>query len=240
VIRNANSERLVLRAELSRDDRQIIAHTTALAADCVFVRTDEPLDIGDSVALELSFRRLLSPVHLDAQVVAKDLGAGLGYWPGVTLAFTASTEQEVLLQHLLVTRTAPKLAPYRILVVEDSVLTRDVVQLNADRCSNVGAVQLVVESTDSAEAALAMMAEHPFDLALVDLYLPGELDGADLVRRVRERDHDIALIGFSIGRSAARHQFLAAGADLFLDKPVTVKDLFATIERLMLMNVEVP
>jgi len=219
---------MVLRAEITCAERQIVTHTTALGEDSVCIRTDEPLGVGDSVDLKLSFRRLLAPIELTAQVVAKDVGAGHGYWPGVTLAFAASAE----LHHLLGAYRGAELGTYRILVVEDSAFMRDSVQVGAERFSATGAMQLVVETAESAEAALAALGERTFDLALVDLYLGGPLDGADLVRSVRARDPDIALIGFSIGKTAARDRFLAAGADLFLDKPVTVKDLFATIERL--------
>ena len=223
---------MVLRAEITCAERQIVTHTTALGEDSVCVRTDEPLGVGDSVDLKLSFRPLLAPIQLTAQVVAKDEGAGHGYWPGVTLAFAASAEQENVLRHLLGAYSGSDLGTYRILVVEDSAFTRDFVQVGAERFSASGSMRLVVETTDSAEAALALLRERTFDLALIDLYLGGELDGADLVRSMRAQDPDIALVGFSIGKAAARDRFLAAGADLFLDKPVTVKDLFATIERL--------
>ncbi|HEU0031991.1 MAG TPA: response regulator [Kofleriaceae bacterium] len=227
---------MVLRAELSRDHRQIVAHTTALGADSVCVRTDEPLELGDSVGLELSFRRLLSPLRLHATVLAKRPESGPGYPAAVTLGFTASPEQASVIATLLAAPTRQSPAQYRFLVVEDSEIMRQIVQAGADRFSAAAAVQLVVQTAESAEAALALLEGTQFDLALVDFYLGGELTGADLVRRIRERDPEITLIGFSIGKSTARGELLAAGADLFLDKPVTVKDLFTTVERLMALH----
>ena len=71
-----------------------------------------------------------------------------------------------------------------------------------------------------------------FQGAQLDLFLPGALSGADLVRELRTRRVDLPVIGFSVGGTAARRAFLEAGADLFLDKPIALRDVFATLERL--------
>jgi hypothetical protein len=41
------------------------------------------------------------------------------------------------------------------------------------------------------------------------------------------------VIGFSVGGVVARDAFLSAGADMFLDKPVMMRDVFTTLERLV-------
>ncbi|MGN6104987.1 MAG: response regulator [Kofleriaceae bacterium] len=227
-------ERMVLRAELSHEGREIVAHTTELSAESAVVRTDEPLEVGDPVQLRLSFRRLLAPIQLAARVSAKEPGAGLGYFPGVTLAFESlGDDRRERIERLLSSQDAEAASSSRILVVEDSAIMRDFVQIGADRFSGGRAGKVVVDTAESAETALALLDEHRYELALVDLYLPGSMNGDDLVRAACARGHtELAMIGFSIGGAAARDAFLSAGADLFLDKPVTVKDLFATVQRL--------
>ena len=237
---------MVLRAELRLREREIVAHTTALTADSVFVRTDEQLAVGDKLTLSLSLRRLLAPLRLDAHVVSTEPGSGPGYFAGVNLGFAApSPRDEQRLAMLLATEKARNGAGgeaidsvSRILVVEDSALMRDVAMLGANRFSSERAMQVKVATADSAETALKLLDEQSYQLALVDLYLPGAMNGADLVRAMRahERHADVAVIGFSMGGTTAREEFLAAGADLFLDKPVMVTDLFATVERLAIMN----
>src|SRR5689334_8257776 len=122
-------ERMVLRADLSHHQREIVAHTTELSRESVVIRTDEPLSLGDVVSLRLSFRQLLAPVELAARVVAREPGSGFGYFPGVTLAFDApSSEQQAYLARLMGELDAerPGEKPVcRILVVEDSALMRD-------------------------------------------------------------------------------------------------------------------
>lgn len=232
-------ERMVLRADLSHDQREIVAHTTELTQDSAVVRTDEPLAPGDTVVLRLSFRRLLAPVQVAARVVAREPGAGLGYYPGVTLAFDApTTEFQEHLSRLLQDREEERAVEppaCRILVVEDSAIMRDFVEIGAQRFADKR-VKVMVDTADTAERALALLETKTYALALVDLFLPGDMNGDALVRTVRERGLDeLAVIGFSIGGAAARTAFLEAGADLYLDKPVMVKDLFATVQRLTLL-----
>ena len=110
---------------------------------------------------------------------------------------------------------------------------RDFIQMGADRFTR-GTVRVIVDTADAAETALELMRDHTYDLVLVDLYLPGPMDGAELVRTLRTTEADLPVIGFSVGGVVARDAFLSAGADLFLDKPVMMRDVFTTLERLVL------
>jgi CheY-like chemotaxis protein len=244
-------ERLVLRAELSHAQREIVAHTTELTSDSVVVRTDELLAPGDAVALRLSLRQLLPPVQLAARVVARDPGAGFGYFPGVTLALDPPTGEQRALLVRLIGADAPERgeAPdagegrrggeppaCRILVVEDSALMRDYVGVRAEQATD-GSVRVIVDTADTVDRALELIEARSYALALIDLYLPGGPNGDSLVRTIRQRGFDqLAVIGCSVGGEPARVAFLDAGADLYLDKPVKVKDLFATVQRLTLLN----
>ncbi|HWO24989.1 MAG TPA: response regulator [Kofleriaceae bacterium] len=229
---------MVLRAELSHDQREIVAHTTELTPASAVVRTDESLSPGDVVSLRLSLRQLLPPLQLTARVVALDPGSGLGYFPGVTLAFeNATPEQQAYLTRLVgkIEEGSAEPPVCRILVVEDSQLMREHVETRAERVTGDG-VRVIVDTADSVERALELLSTRSYALALVDLFLPDK-SGDGLVRTIRDRGLDqLAVIGCSVGGSAARTAFLEAGADLYLDKPVKVKDLFATVQRLTLLN----
>jgi len=234
-------ERMVLRAELSHDQREIVAHTTELKLDSVVVRTDEQLSPGDAVSLRLSFRQLLAPVELPARVVAIDPGSGLGFFPGVTLALDGLTaEQQAFVARLIgaVDEEGPDEPPVcRVLLVEDSQLMREHVETRAERVTD-DSVRLIVDTADSVERALELLEANSYALALVDLYLP-ERSGDTLVRTIRERGLDqLAVIGCSVGGASARDSFLEAGADLYLDKPVKVKDLLTTVQRLTRLNAQ--
>lgn len=232
-------ERMVLRAELSHDQREIVAHTTELTPGSAVVRTDESLSPGDVVELRLSLRQLLAPVKLAAHVVALDPGSGLGYFPGVTLAFdTPTPEQQAYLDRLvgkLDDGNSAEPPVCRILVVEDSQLMREHVETRAERVAD-DVVRVIVDTADSVERALELLDTRSYALALVDLFLPDK-SGDGLVRTIRDRGlEQLPVIGCSVGGAAARSAFLEAGADVYLDKPVKVKDLFTTVQRLTLLN----
>lgn len=232
-------ERMVLRAELAHAEREIIAHTTELTRDSIAVRTDEQLAPGDAVKLRLSFRHLLEPVQLAMRVIATDPGSGLGYFPGVTLGLDAPTpEQQERLAWLVAPLEGESIVEpptCNVLVVEDSQLMREHVETRAERVAG-SSVRVVVDTADTVRRALELLETRSYAVALVDLFLP-EKSGDDLVRTIRERGLDqLAVIGCSVGGSEARTAFLDAGADIYLDKPVKVKDVFATVQRLMLLN----
>ena len=74
-----------------------------------------------------------------------------------------------------------------ILVVDDEPDVREVLQ------EYFVAHGYAVIGAESATAAKAMTAQHPIDLALVDIHMPGE-DGLSLARHLRERYAKIAII----------------------------------------------
>jgi CheY-like chemotaxis protein len=224
-------ERIVLRAELFHESRRIVAHTTEVGAGSVFVRTDERVALGAQVLLRLSFPRLFAPLQITAQVASRDAGSGHGYYPGFMLEFPTD-ERLARLQRQ--SHEAPPTGSCRMLVVEDSAVMRDIVEQSASAFSRT--FQIITESADCAESALALMTRESFDLAIVDLYLPGRLNGADLVRDLRARKLDLPVIGFSVGGTKARLAFLEAGADMFLDKPIMLRDVFTTLERLLVVG----
>jgi CheY-like chemotaxis protein len=230
-------ERLVLRADLLHHGRQLVAHTIELTARSVFVRTDELFELGDKVSLRVSLSRLLPPLLFEAHVESVQRDDGPGYFAGITLAFSAIEETQQLLSRLL-SREGDRKEPgtCRILAVEDSEIMRACLQLGADRMNN-RPIRIVVDAADTAEHAVALMQRESYELALVDYFLPGAMNGAELVQQLRAGVHsELPIIAVSTGGVTARDAFLAAGADVFLDKPVIIKDLFATLERLMLMR----
>jgi CheY-like chemotaxis protein len=220
-------ERIVLRAELVHESRYIVAHTTAVGASSVIVRTDERIALGSDVQLRLSFPRLFSPLELNARVSSRDAGDGHGYYAGFTLDFSADARLSRLLDR---NSETPALGAFRILLVEDSPVMCDIVTQSAATFSRT--FRITTKSAYGAEAALELIANETFDLAVIDLFLAGPLSGADLVRELRARKLDLPVIGFSVGGTKARHAFLEAGADLFLDKPIALRDVFTTLERL--------
>lgn len=110
-----------------------------------------------------------------------------------------------------------------ILLVEDYPALRQSLQRSLERASHA------VMALGSAEEVDQALAEAHFDLALIDLGLPGE-DGLSLIKRLRPMYPDMGIIVMS-----ARHATLdrvngyQGGADLYLTKPLIEEELFAAM-----------
>ena len=121
----------------------------------------------------------------------------------------------------------PKKSRERILVVDDSPDTLDILQQNlASRGHKVSVAH------DAAEA-LEILAGETFDLVLTDMKMPG-MSGIDLTRVVRERypDMEVMMItGYATVESAV--EALKTGAEEYLAKPFTDEELFAAVDRVL-------
>jgi len=80
--------------------------------------------------------------------------------------------------------------------------------------------------------ALTMLADHAFDLVLLDVIMPG-MDGFAVCLKVRE-DSRIPIIMLSaIGDEAAKIQMLQTGADDYVVKPFSLPELHARIQAVL-------
>jgi DNA-binding response OmpR family regulator len=115
----------------------------------------------------------------------------------------------------------------RLLVVEDDDLVADAVT------HGLVAANFSVERVASAEAALAALAQQEFDLAIVDIGLPGT-DGLSLVRRLRSAGQTMpTLILTARCTLADKVKALDLGADDFLSKPFEPAELAARCRALV-------
>ncbi len=121
------------------------------------------------------------------------------------------------------------MAQATILLVEDEASIQKVVQAYL---SSAGYRLLVA---DHGQSALALLAQHQPDLMILDLMLPG-MDGMELAARVRA---DPALADMFILMLTARSEEadrvagLRIGADDYLTKPFSPRELVARVEAIL-------
>ena len=112
----------------------------------------------------------------------------------------------------------------RILVVDDNSDMRDYV-------SRLLRERWAVEATNDGQAALESIRRNPPDLVLTDVMMPG-LDGFGLLRALRNdastREIPVIMLSARAGEEATSDG-LKAGADDYLVKPFTARDLFIRI-----------
>jgi DNA-binding response OmpR family regulator len=109
----------------------------------------------------------------------------------------------------------------RILVVEDDVLMANVM------CRGLTEAGFAVDHMSSAEHAESALKREKFDLALVDLGLPGK-DGFALVHRLRDSGNGLPVL-IVTARDALDDRVMALdlGADDYLLKPFALRELVA-------------
>jgi two-component system phosphate regulon response regulator OmpR len=88
-------------------------------------------------------------------------------------------------------------------------------------------------SAESAGAARSLAAQHPIDLALLDINMPGE-DGLSLARYLRERYARIAIVMLTCaGAVVDRIVGLEMGADDYVPKPFDPRELLARVKSVL-------
>jgi len=223
----------------------------------VFVHTDRRCEPGERLVVRLSFPKLLEPFELEATVASTTAG-GVGDPQGVTLEFSYRSEREA--EQLLAllarvdqkTEPVPKVAsggatkvanggsapvpkeasrpPFCVLLVDDSRMIREAFTAAMSRYFTS---PFVVDTAEDCEQGWALLRTGSYDLTIIDFFLP-LIDGSKLVEQVRRESvtADLPIVAISVGGSQARDAFLAAGADLYLDKPIVMRDLLRTLGQL--------
>ena len=116
----------------------------------------------------------------------------------------------------------------RVLIVEDSGLTRMEV---GDLLRNHFSAE-VLEACDGKEGWEILLQQPDLELIISDIEMP-EMNGVEFIRAVRSSDEYSfvpILVMTTLGRIKDRDDALNAGADAFIEKPVTLEALQALLE----------
>jgi two-component system KDP operon response regulator KdpE len=113
-------------------------------------------------------------------------------------------------------------APAHILVVEDDPALRRFLRTSLDACG------YAVSDVATGQEALGRMALDRPDVMVLDLGLP-DLDGVDLVARVREWSETPIIVVSSRDSDASKIMALDRGADDYVTKPFSMGELLARI-----------
>ncbi|HDP89285.1 MAG TPA: response regulator transcription factor [Thioalkalivibrio sp.] len=122
----------------------------------------------------------------------------------------------------------------RILIIEDEASLREQVR---ERLAGEG---YMVDTSADGEDGLYQASEFPFDLAIVDLGLPG-VPGLDVIRRLREAGSRLPILVLTArGKWDEKVAGLEAGADDYLVKPFHMEELLARVRALLRRSAGAP
>ena len=116
----------------------------------------------------------------------------------------------------------------RLLLADDHALVREGLKRILAAASDID----VVGEAANGDEALALVKQHDFDLALVDLSMPG-LSGLDLVKRLRLEKPKLRILVLSMhGESQYAARALKAGASGYLTKDAAAAQLLGAIRKI--------
>lgn len=244
--RNSDREPVTLFVEYEGADDLVGDYTENLSTGGTFVATNRELPIGTTIHLVLSFPGLLEPISIEGVVrwtrgsapvgaviqPGEESGAGIEFTPGPARDQLASVVQRIRTRD---PKTVSRL--FRVLVVEDN---RHVASLIHDglkgssRREFGGGVTFAVRQAEDGRQAVEMLRREAFDALIVDVYLP-VIDGARVIQTARGELGlaELPIIAVSAGGDTARRSALDAGANIFLDKPMRLRQVIDTIQKLL-------
>ena len=114
----------------------------------------------------------------------------------------------------------------RVLVVDDDHTVREVV------VSYLRAARHDVDEAVDGERALAVMRDYPADLVVLDLMLPG-IDGLEVCRRLRAAGDVPVIMLTALGEETDRVVGLEQGADDYVTKPFSPRELVLRVESVL-------
>jgi CheY-like chemotaxis protein len=181
--------------------------------------------------LGLSICRSLAELMGGAIEVRSEAGAGSTFTLCVPLERGQAPAGKAPPAEAPATALAATGRPLRILAAEDNAVN----QLVLRTMLLAAGVELTV--VENGRLALEAWQAEPFDLVLMDIQMP-EMDGVTAIGELRRIERERGLkrtpVAALTANAMAHHieQYLSAGMDDFVEKPIRIEKLLACIERL--------
>lgn len=215
-------------------------HTAELSSGRIFLPISSECATGDAVTLKFSFPGLLRPLSVDGVVAARVRKKNLR---GLTIEIGQETRERLASQVARIEQKDPDyvVRMARVLVVEDNPhfakLIQDGLHLAEQRVfGNLIAFDVPTASTTA--DALAFLGKKPIDILVADVHLGG-MNGATIIEHVRSNHalRSIPVIAVAAGQDdATRGVAIMAGADVFLEKPLRLKQLVDAVGRMLALK----
>jgi uncharacterized protein (TIGR02266 family) len=233
------AERVPVRLLVENEDADdfIGDYTENLSAGGTFIHTGRVFEPDTTVQLMLSFPGLLQSITLEG-IIRWSRG---GKQPGVGLEFLPTRDYAKLeaLVQLIANRDPRAVARVvRVLVAEDNPHICELIcsGLGASAKRSLGdALIFNFATAENGASAVELLRTSPFDVAIIDLSLP-ILDGFRVIDHARSELGlvDLPIIAISGAGEAARKSALSVGANLYLEKPMRLREVLDSMRQLVL------
>ena len=153
-----------------------------------------------------------------------------------TIMKTLGKEQEQEIDEQKKTSAEVSMPQLRILLAEDNIVNQKVAASMLEKMGHD------VTVANDGEEAIALLQEQMFDLVLMDVQMPN-MNGIEATRKIRtstasNMDLKIPIIAMTAhAMKGDREQFLEAGMDDYISKPINVDELKKVLKKIVMVNV---
>ena len=184
-------------------------------------------DRKGGLGLGLSLSRFLVEQH-GGSIEAASGGVGMGSTFTIRLPLAAEGAGSFVGRETGRALDLPRLDGLRVLIVEDEIDNRDMLARVAQQCG------AEVDMVSTAGEALLAVQQSPPDVMVCDIALP-DFDGCRLLERIRATPAGRKLPALALtvfGSAGHEEKLIAAGFDVFRQKPIEPADFAHVISRL--------
>jgi two-component system chemotaxis response regulator CheY len=122
-------------------------------------------------------------------------------------------------------------SPLRMMIVDDS----NIIRRRIERCQNIPQLEVVGSASNGVEAIQLFMETDP-DIVTMDITMP-QMDGIECVERlVAMKSGVLILVVSALADKATAVEAMEKGANGFLNKPFTDRQLNDALEELLTMG----
>jgi len=149
------------------------------------------------------------------------------FWIEMNLGPKEKTQQESTQED---TKNLNPDAKYNVFYVEDNPANLRLVTSVLTQQGNVN----VIDAQNGSLALEVLSSENDFDLILLDIQLPGNIDGFDILKKIRSNSKMVNIPVIAISANATEHDIkdgLKAGFDDYITKPINIVDFTKLIAR---------
>lgn len=117
----------------------------------------------------------------------------------------------------------------KILYIEDNLDTQELVKIFLRQIAEI-------DCSTHAENILQLLSEKDYDLILLDINLPGKIDGTDAIKLIRrdERFKEIPIIAVTAyAMIGDREKFLNMGCNEYISKPFFKEELINKVNLIL-------
>ncbi|MCA9591172.1 MAG: response regulator [Myxococcales bacterium] len=222
----------------SRDQRTDVCVGRSLDASGVFVVTEQLPSVGARVSLDIALPGGAGGAHVDAEVLQVSMASVPGTESGFACKFIADDEPtRRAIDEMARTLGAQRDCAGReltILHLEPLQLLRDMFGYTVTKYFEGRRARARVLAASTGDDAWRVLCEQGADAAVIDL--GGDAtEGEQLVARIRRSPghRNMFVVATGVPGTRARGAALHAGADLYVDKPLALREIFRTLEILI-------